>query len=312
MKKVDVIIPCYRSETTIGPVVDSIISSLSDDFQARIILTNDCSPDGVWKKICDLCNKYDNVIGINLSRNFGQQSARMAAMIYTEGDYVVFMDDDGQHDPEYIPKMIEKMDEGFDIVYASFETKKQAKWKTLGSDFHQITSEWFEEKPHGIRISSFFVVRGYIGNELKKYPSPSPVIFGYLMKTTQNIACIPVPHKARIEGTSGYTFTKLMKLWINAVTSFSVVPLRLSSYLGFFSAAVGMLTFIVIVVRKLIHPEIAAGYTSTIAVILLFSGIVLLILGLIGEYIGRMFMTINCVPQFVIKEVKKKEDLKDV
>lgn len=308
MKNVDVIIPCYGSMHTIRAVVTGIFESLGEQYNTRVILANDCSPDGVWNEIIDLCHENHNVIGVNLSRNFGQQSARMAAMRYVKGDYVVFMDDDGQHDSNYISDMINKIDEGFDIVYASFESKKQAKWKTLGSDFHQITSEWFEEKPKGIRLSSFFVVKRYIVDALKKYPSPSPVIFGYLMKTTQNITCIPVPHRARIQGETGYTLKKLIRLWLNAVTSFSIVPLRLSSYLGFGSAAIGIITFIIIVIRKLLNPQIAAGYTSTVAIILLFSGIILLMLGLIGEYIGRMFMAINCVPQFVIKEVIKNEE----
>lgn len=308
MKSIDVIIPCYKSMHTIRPVVEGILDSLNEKYAVRILLSNDHSPDGVWEVIKDICAEHNNVIGINLSRNFGQQSARMAAMNYVEGDYVVFMDDDGQHDSGYISTMIDKLEEGYDIVYATFEQKKQARWKTLGSDFHQVTSEWLEEKPKGIRTSSFFVVRRYIVEQLRKYPSPSPVIFGYLMKTTQNIASVPVPHKARIEGTSGYTLKKLMKLWLNAVTSFSVVPLRFSSYLGFTSAAAGMLALIVIVIRKIMYPQIAAGYTSTIAVVLLFSGIVLLMLGLIGEYLGRMFMTVNCVPQYVIKEVLNEKE----
>lgn len=314
MKKLDIIIPCYNSQHIIRTVVEGILKAVQGRFEVTVILSNDHSPDHVWDEIRMLCREYPNVIGINLARNFGQQSARMAAIPFVEGDYVVFMDDDGQHDPEYIPRLVEELEEGYDIVYAAFENKKQAKWKSIGSDFHQITSQWLEEKPKGIRTSSYFIVRRYIVDELKKYPSPSPVIFGYLMKTTQNISSISVPHKARIEGESGYTLKRLMRLWLNAVTSFSIVPLRFASYLGFISSGVGMATLIFIVVRKLLHPEIAAGYTSTIAVILLFSGIVLLMLGLIGEYIGKMFMTINCVPQYVIKEIiqNKEEKIKDV
>lgn len=303
MKNVDVIIPCYGSAYTIRPVVEDILQNMARMFSVRIILANDHSPDEVWSEIKKLCKDYPNVIGINLARNFGQQSARMAAITYVNGEYIVFMDDDGQHDSAYIPNMIEKLEEGYDIVYASFEQKKQAKWKSLGSDFHQISSEWLEEKPKGIHTSSFFVVRRYIVNELKKYPSSSPFIFGYLMKTTQNIADISVPHKKRIQGRSGYTLMGLIRLWMNAVTSFSVVPLRCSSCLGFISAGFGMMGIVVVVARKILHPEIAAGYTSIIAIILLFAGIMLLMVGLLGEYLGRMFMTINHVPQYVIKEV---------
>ena len=311
MKNIDVIIPCYNSMHSVKEVVEGIIDNLCGEYQVRILLVNDYSPDNVWEEIRKLCEKHSNVVGINLSRNSGQQSARMAAMAYVEGDYVVFMDDDGQHDSQYISKLIEKLEEGFDIVYATFEKKEQARWKSWGSNFHQVTAEWLEDKPKGIKTSSFFVVRRYIVDQQKEYISPSPVIFGYLMKTTQNIASVPVPHKERIQGRSGYTLKKLMHLWLNAATSFSVVPLRFSSYLGFTSAAVGIVFLIIIVIRKMIYPQIAAGYTSTIAVVLLFSGIVLLMLGLIGEYLGKLFMAVNKVPQFVIKEVinnKERED----
>lgn len=310
MKKISVIIPCYNSMHTIRTVVEGVLEDTKGKYETNVLLVNDSSPDEVWSEIEKLCKDYPSVTGINLARNFGQQSARMAAISYVEGEYVVFMDDDGQHDSSYIPMMIQKLEEGYDIVYASFEEKKQARWKSLGSNFHQLTAEWLEEKPKGIHTSSFFVVRRYIVDELKKYQSPSPIVFGYLMKTTQNIASVTVPHKARVEGKSGYSLKKLMKLWLNAVTSFSIVPLRFSSYLGFVSAGIGIFALIIIVVRKLIYPQIAAGYTSTIALILLFAGILMLMIGLIGEYIGRMFMTVNCVPQYVIKETigKQKEE----
>lgn len=303
MTKIDVVIPCYNSMHTITPVVEGIFRALPEQFTSKVILVNDCSPDDVWEQIQTLCSRYQNVTGINLSRNYGQQSARMAALSYVDGDYVVFMDDDGQHDPTYIKDLIAKLEDGYDIVYAAFEAKQQARWKTLGSSFHQLTAEWLEEKPKGISTSSFFVVRRYVVDALRKYPSPTPLIFGYLMKTTQNVASIPVPHRSRIQGRTGYTLKKLFDLWLNAVTSFSVVPLRFASYIGLFSAIVGMLALCYIVARKLLEPTIAAGYTSIVAVVLLFAGIILLMLGLIGEYIGRMFMAINCVPQYVVKNV---------
>lgn len=308
MSRIDVIIPCYNSMHSIRTVVEGILENLSEKHNVRVLLTNDNSPDRVWDEIQKLCLEHTNIIGINLSRNFGQQAARMAAMKYVEGEFIVFMDDDGQHDSKYIQNLIEKIEEGFDIVYASFEKKKQARWKTLGSGFHQITAEWFEEKPKGIHTSSFFIVRRYIVDQLKEYTSPSPVLFGYLMKTTQNIGCVTVPHNSRIEGTSGYTLKKLIRLWLNAVTSFSIVPLKFSSYLGFLSATIGIFALTIIVIKKLVYPQIPTGYTSTIAVILLFDGIILLILGLIGEYLGKMFMTINNVPQYVIKDVLNKNE----
>lgn len=302
MKQISVIIPCYNSEHTIRNVAEGILAHTKGRYLAKIILVNDCSSDHVWDEIRSLGELHKNVIGLSLSRNFGQQSARMAALPYVEGDYVVFMDDDGQHAPAGIISLIEKLEEGYDIVYAAFEKKEQHLWRTLGSNFNRATTEWFAEKPKGIRTSSFFATRKFVVDALADYQSPAPFVFGYLMKTTQNIASVPLAHHERVYGKSGYSLKKLIRLWVTGAVSFSTVPLRLSSIFGFVSAFAGIIGLIVIVIRKLLRPEIPAGYTSMLAVVLLFAGIILLMLGLIGEYIGRMFMTMNHVPQYVVKE----------
>lgn len=296
------IIPCYRSEKTIGIVVEGIRQSIQKDYNYRIILINDGSPDHVFNVITELCKKDKNIFGINLSRNFGQQAARMAAIPYITGDYVVFMDDDGQHPADSISKLIDKLKEGYDIAYALFRVKKESRFKQFGSWVNRKMTDILIGKPKDIRQSSFFAVRAYVAKELLHYKSPFPYIFGYLMKTTQNIANVEITHLSRIEGKTGYTFKKLFMLWLNGFTSFSVVPLRISSLVGVFSAILGFGWMIFIIIKKLVVPDVAIGYSSMMAVMLFVGGMIMMMLGLLGEYIGRMFITMNHVPQYVIKE----------
>lgn len=300
--KISIIIPCYNSEKTIELVVDAIRESVYNQFNYKIILVNDNSSDQVWKVIKKLCNNDPNVVGISLAQNFGQQAARMAALQYVEGEYIVFMDDDGQHPTEGIPKLICKAEEGYDIVYALFAKKRESNLKKIGSWINRKMTDWIMQKPHDVKQSSFFVVRRFVIEELKRYTSPFPYLFGYFMKITKNIANVEMEHQERISGKSGYNLKKLFKLWFDGFTGFSVVPLRIISVLGSGCALVGFLSGIAIIIRKLLTPAVAAGYTSLIAVILFCSGLILLMLGLTGEYIGRVFLTVNNLPQYVVRE----------
>lgn len=297
------IIPCYQSEKTISKVVEGIKEEIQRDYNYRIILVDDASPDGVFQVITKLCEKDKNIIGLSLSKNFGQQAARMAAIPYIVGDYVVFMDDDGQHASTGIIKLIEKIKTGgYDIVYAKFKFKKESLFKQFGSWLNLKMTDILIGKPKEVRQSSFFAMRYFVAKELENYKSPFPYLFGYLMKITQNIANVEIEHLPRITGNTGYTFKKLIMLWLNGFTGFSVVPLRVSSLLGVASAMLGFLWGIMIIIRKLMVPDVAMGYSSIMAVILFMGGIIMVMLGLLGEYIGRAFITINQIPQYVIKE----------
>lgn len=301
-KEVSIIIPCYNSEKTIGYVVEDVKKHLENLYKYRIILVNDNSSDQVWQVIEKLCNDNPNITGISLAQNFGQQAARMAALQDADGDYVVFMDDDGQHPAEGISKLIDKAAEGYDIVYAFFNRKQESSFKRFGSWVNMKMTNWIMQKPRDVRQSSFFVVRGFVIQELKHYTSPFPYLFGYFMKITKNIANVEIVHQERISGISGYNFRKLFKLWFDGFTGFSVVPLRIISFLGSLCALIGFGSGIAIIIQKILNPTIAAGYTSLIAVILFCSGLILLMLGLTGEYIGRIFLTVNNLPQYVVRE----------
>jgi undecaprenyl-phosphate 4-deoxy-4-formamido-L-arabinose transferase len=309
MKLISFVIPCYRSENSIKTVVFEIIDQFSgqEEFDYRIILVCDGSPDNTFGVIRSLCDNDKKITGLNLARNFGQQSARMAALPHVKGEYAIFMDDDGQHPAEGVFPLVKKLEEGFDIVYAHFKDKKHSFMQRIGSGINRIMTEFLIDKPGNVVASSFFAVRIFVLHELRQYHSPSPYLFGYLMKITRNIANIELSHRRRIAGESGYTFGKLLHLWMNGFTGFSVVPLRFSSFLGFLFSFFGFIFGLIIIIKKLLWPEIPAGYTSIIAILLFIGGIIMIMLGLLGEYIGRMFLVLNNLPQFVVREVLNEE-----
>lgn len=306
-KNISVIIPCYNSEKSIGRVVEEIIANMPQNISYEVFLVDDHSKDHVWQEIKCLCEKNENIRGISLSRNFGQQAARMAAVPYVHAEYVIFMDDDGQHPADGIFKLIAKAKEGYDIVYAHFAHKKTSCFRKIGSNFNVYMTYKLMGKPKEVKQSSFFCVRGFVVEALKEYQSPFPYLFGYFMQITRNIANVDIEHRARLEGKSGYNLKKMILLWLNGFIGFSVIPLRIASLSGCISSAVGFLLGMVSVIKKLMNPEIMLGYTSTIVIILFLGGIILLILGLVGEYIGRILMTVNRIPQYIIKDKRNFE-----
>ena len=302
METISVIIPCYNSQHSIRSVVEGLRNVFLDVYDYQFILVNDYSKDNVWQEIIRLCEEDKKIVGLSLSRNFGQQSARMAALSYVEGDYVLFTDDDGQHPAEGALPLIEKLKEGFDIVYADFQHKKKSKFREWGSRINGKMMETLMNKPKGVAYSSFFVVRRFVADALKEYQSPFPYLSGYFMSITRNVSAVPMEHQNRIYGKSNYSLYKLIALWMNGFTSFSVTPLRIADIMGFVFTLAGFISGLILIIRKLIRPEIQAGYTSLMVLLLIIGGMIMLILGLMGEYVGRMFMTMNRMPQYVLRE----------
>ncbi len=311
---ISIAIPCYNSSKTIGTVVDEIVETFEcqSKHKYQIILVNDGSPkDNTFEVIKELCRKNKKIVGVDLSRNFGQASAKLAALNYVEGDCVVFMDDDGQHPAKYIIDIADKISEGYDLVYAHFPNKKHSLFKKITSFMHRKISEISGTKPKGIYVSAFQGWSRFIVDQVIKYKSPFPSTGGFIMKISSKVCNIEAEHRKRMEGSSGYTLKKLLNLWMDSLTNFSVVPLRVSTLLGFCFSIFGILYGIYIVLRKLFFPNIAAGYASIASIILVSSGIIMLILGFLGEYIGRMYMIMNQLPQYVIREVVRGENTED-
>lgn len=304
MKKISFVIPCYNSEKTISMVVNEIIETVCKraEYDYEIILVNDCSKDNVWGEIKLLAEQNNRIKGISFAKNFGQHSALMAGYHKATGDIIVSLDDDGQTPADETYSLIDKLDEGFDVVYASYENKKHSTARNMGTKLNNFMCEKLLNKPKGLMLTSFFVARKFVIEEVKKYQNSYAYIPGLVLRTTKSITSVPVTHREREIGASGYSFTKLLALWMNGFTAFSVKPLRISSFIGMLTAFVGFIYCVYILINKIINPLTPIGWSSTIGVMLLIGGMILFVLGMIGEYLGRVYISLNNSPQYVIKE----------
>ncbi len=302
--KLSFVIPCYNSELTIGKVVDELFATMEahKEESFEIILVNDCSKDNVWSVIQDLAKKHKNIKGICFAKNFGQHAALMAGYRASKGDIVVSLDDDGQTPADEVFSLINKIKEGYDVVYASYGEKKHNAFRNLGTVLNNWMCEKLLGKEKGLVITSFFAAKRFVINEMIRYEHSYPYVPGLVLRTTKSIASVPVIHREREVGASGYNLFKLIALWLNGFTAFSVVPLRLSMFMGMASAGVGFIYMIYIVINKILNPSVPMGWSSTMAIILLLGGMILCVLGMIGEYLGRAYINSNAAPQFVIRE----------
>lgn len=303
------VIPCYRSEKTISAVVEEIRNKMKElsKYSYEVILVNDCSPDNTFEKIKSIAKEFDNVIAIDLAKNFGQHSAIMAGFSKVSGNIIVCLDDDGQTPANEVDKLLAKIEEGYDVVYAEYGNKQHSAFRNWGSNLNKKMTEILLGKPKELFISSYFAATRMIIEEIKRYNNPYPYLAGLILRTTKSVCNVSVTHRQRMEGESGYSLRKLIGLWVNGFTAFSVLPLRMATYSGMLVALIGFIFAIWTVIHKIISPEVAVGWSSTFSVILVIGGLILFVLGMIGEYIGRIYISINNSPQFVIREVVRKE-----
>lgn len=305
LEKISFVIPCYRSEKTIPLVAQSIkeTMALRKEYDYEIILVNDSSPDNVFDVICDMAEKDEKIKGIDLSKNFGQHSALMTGFRFVTGDIVVCLDDDGQTPASELFVLVDKLLEGYDVVFAKYSNKKHSLFRNFGSTVNDLMARAMLDKPKELAMMSYFCCRRFIIDEVIKYNNPYPYVSGLLLRSTKKIANVEIHHQDRLEGNSGYTFKKLIGLWINGFTSFSVKPLRIATFLGVVCAAIGFLFGIYVVLNKLfLNPSAPMGYSSIMAVLVFLGGMILMMLGLIGEYIGRIYISLNNSPQAVIRQ----------
>ena len=300
---VSIIIPCYNSEATIEKVVTMVMDEFSqhDEYDCDFFLVNDYSRDDTFGAITRLAEKYPTVHGINLMRNFGQHNALMAALNYADGDYVLGMDDDMQTHPSQVFKLLDKMSEGYDLVYGQYAQKKNGFLKNLTSKFNEVSSRILLGRPKEIVSSNFWVITRAVRDEVILYKNFNPYVDGLFYRTTSNIGNVMVEHHKREVGTSNYTLRKLMRLWL-AYFNYTVLPLRISFFLGVIFSMIGLVSALVTIIRKLVTPDMTVGWASLMACLLIFSGVIMLILGILGEYIGKLILSINGTPQYIIRE----------
>ncbi|MCR4687287.1 MAG: glycosyltransferase family 2 protein [Lachnospiraceae bacterium] len=311
-KDISFVIPCYRSEQTIGNVVAEINTVMTEVVKKtyEIILVNDSSPDNTFETIRSLADSSDNIIGINLAKNFGQHAALMAGMRASRGDIVVCLDDDGQTPANEVYKLLDKLAEGYDVCYASYGHKQHNGFRNFGSKVNELMTRIMLGKPKELYISSYFAAKRFVVDDMLRYEQPYAYVIGLVLRATRNIANVPVDHRAREIGNSGYTLKKLLGLWFNGFTAFSIKPLRIATFIGALTACTGFLYGLYTIIKKLILMDsVQAGYSATMSVLVFVGGMIMLMLGMIGEYVGRMYICMNNSPQYVIKEVvgAKKE-----
>lgn len=309
-----IVIPVYRSAPILPKLVELIkaemdAEGLADRFE--LILVNDCSPDNSWHVIRTLAGSNAFIKGITLRRNVGQHNAIMAGLNHADGEYVVLMDDDLQHPPSAIADIVKALAAGYDVCYTNYLNRQHAAWKKLGSWFNDWMATRLLGKPKGLYLSSFKGLRREIVQEVIRYDGPYTYIDGLILDVTRSITTVDIEHQARFEGESNYTFTRLLSLWMKMATSFSVFPLRLATYAGFALAALSLVMICVVIVQKMLFPELPRGWASTIATILFIGGIQTFCIGLVGEYLGRTYLKLNRKRQFVIGSTTWKQGRRD-
>lgn len=308
--KVSFVIPCYRSEQTLPGVVREIEETMKSmpEYEYEVILVNDCSPDDTIGTIRRLIGEYPFITGVDLARNFGQHAALMAGFHEITGDVVVCLDDDGQTPACEVGKLLTAIQEGSDVVYARYTNKKHSAFRNFGSSVNERMTRIMLGKPKELYISSYFAARRFVVDDMLRYQNSYPYVIGLVLRATKNITNVDVTHRERTAGTSGYTMKKLLALWFNGFTAFSIKPLRIATFLGCLTACGGFLYGIYTIIKKFVNPAVPVGFSAMMSALVFIGGMIMLMLGMIGEYIGRMYISMNNSPQFVIRERIRHDD----
>ncbi|MCS6921782.1 MAG: glycosyltransferase family 2 protein [Elioraea sp.] len=300
-----VVIPVYNGAGTIGELV-AALSGLAVEGGLEIVLVNDGSPDDsdrVCRALLETCQVP--ITYVEHARNYGEHNAVMTGLRHARGAFVITMDDDLQNPPEEVLRLLHACrDGGYDVVYTFYAEKKHAWWRNLGSRFANWVADLLLDKPRGVYLSSFRCLNRLVVDGVTRYEGPFPYVDGLIMEVTQRIGTLEVRHLPRAAGRSNYTLRRLVRLWLNLAFNFSLLPLRLAVLAGLGMAAVGALAALYVVLEAL-FGEPPAGWASTITVVLLLSGVQLFVLGMIGEYIGRTFLTGNRKPQGIVRKVER-------
>lgn len=312
-RKISFVIPCYRSALTIEHVVAEIeeVMEKLQEYTHEIVLVNDASPDDTFEVIKKIVTAHKHIKGINLAKNFGQHGALMAGFHYVSGDIIVCLDDDGQTPANEVDKLLNKMEEGYDVIYAKYEHKQHSAFRNMGSKVNELMTRFMLGKPKELYISSYFAAKRFVVEEMLRYENSYPYVIGLVLRATKNIANVNVNHREREIGHSGYTLGKLMGLWFNGFTAFSVKPLRIATIIGCGCAFLGFLYGIYTIVKKFINPAVPLGFSSLMAALMFVGGMLMIMMGLIGEYVGRIYICMNSAPQYVIREMLESEKDKE-
>jgi undecaprenyl-phosphate 4-deoxy-4-formamido-L-arabinose transferase len=305
------VIPCYQSAGTIGAVAAEIRAAMAAEpgYAYEILLINDDPSAGAFEALRRLCDQDQRVRAVDLARNFGQHAAVMAGLRRARGDMVICLDDDGQTPADEAMKLIRALEAGADVAFAAYRHKRHSALRNLGSALNERMARYLLGKPKELQLNSYFAARRFVVEEICRYEGAYPYIDGLILRATASVVNVPVAHRSRASGRSGYTFMKLLALWFNGFTAFSVKPLRAATFAGLLFAAMGFCFGLFVLIRQMFEPSEILGWASTMVALLFIGGLILASLGMSGEYLGRLYINVNRAPQYVVRrEVPPRDD----
>ncbi|MDF2437238.1 MAG: glycosyl transferase family 2 [Bacteroidota bacterium] len=306
--EISIVIPVYNSENILFPLTDAISEALKHKVNYEVILVNDGSKDNSWQKIKELTQNHKNITGVKLMKNSGQDNALLAGLRLSKGNYTVIMDDDFQHQPSDIITLYNECMKGYDVCYAHFSEKKQSLLKNTGSDINGRMAQVLIKKPKEIYLSPFKIINKPTINEIMKFAGPYPYIDGIILSITSNITQIDIQHMSRHNGKSNYTMSRSFSVFMKHFTGFSLLPLRIATIAGCIATFIGVCLLIKYLYDYFVTKNFVEGWTTVVVLIILFSGLILITLGIVGEYIGRMYLAVNNKPQYSISEIVKQDE----
>lgn len=301
---ISVIIPVYNSEQILCELVRRLQPVLEAEAEKyELVLLNDGSSDQSWDVICELSATHPWIHGINLMRNYGQHNALLCGIRSAQHEIIVTMDDDLQNPPEEIPKLLKKLDDGYDVVYGTPQKQQHGFWRDMASQVTKLVLKSTMSVQVARNVSAFRAFRSDVRNAFTDFLGPFVSIDVLLTWGTTRFASIPVRHDERQEGASNYTFRKLLTHALNMMTGFSTLPLRLASVVGFGFSLFGFIVLVYVVGRYLIQGSSVPGFPFLAGIISIFSGVQLFSLGIIGEYLARMHYRSMSRPYCVIRDM---------
>jgi undecaprenyl-phosphate 4-deoxy-4-formamido-L-arabinose transferase len=310
MRRISVVVPVYNGAETLPKLIEQLDKHLRPQNSLELILVNDGSTRDNSDEVCEVAaQQNDWIVYIELSTNFGEHNAVMAGLNHCTGDYVVIMDDDLQNPPHEAIRLVDELDRGgYDVVFSCYKKKKHGLSRNLGSSFNNLIASYVLKKPRDLYLSSFKCIRRSVVKQIIKYDGPYPYIDGLILRSTTRYGRLEVEHLSREVGRSGYSLRKLVSLWLNMFTNFSILPLRIASAIGLLLATLSGLAGVVVIIEKIMNPDLPTGWASVFVAILFMSSVQLLAIGLMGEYLGRVLMKLNKIPQFVVRRtIRNKE-----
>jgi undecaprenyl-phosphate 4-deoxy-4-formamido-L-arabinose transferase len=303
MISVSVVIPVYGSEAILPKLVQKIHKVMvENDYDYELILVCDASPDNSWSSIKELKLQYPKIKGILLRQNSGQHNAVFSGLAASSYPIIVTLDDDLQHDPEDIPSLMKALEPGVDVVYGVFTNRNHPMWKKIGSRFNNNVANLILSKPKDLYLSPFRLIRRELVTEILKFKGPFVYIDGLILALTRQIQSVEVAHHLRNSGRSNYGISKSIKLWLEMISTTSIKPIRIMTLFGATLSFLSLIAGILLVIQRLTSDTFPSGWASIIVTILLFSGVQLLSLGVIGEYLGKTALAVTGLPQTVEKE----------